>query len=199
MSEDSNTKRVTAVLSGVGDAVGVADRKWFVAIVNNNTEKAALEKLTKLNYEAYVAKQKVLRVWKNGKRAKVDKVVIPSMVFVHCTEKERRDIVNLHFINRFLTNKAGSSTNGLAKPLAVIPQTQIDMLKFMLGQSDVPITFVDNRYKVRDRIRIVRGKLKGLEGEVLQSDNGKSELIVRVDLLGCARMLIDVTDIEPAK
>lgn len=199
MSETPNTKGVASVPSGVGDAVGVAGRMWFVAIVNNNTEKSAQEKLTKLNYETYVAKQKVLRVWKNGKKAKIDKVVVHSVVFIHCTEKERKDIVNLPFINRFMTNKAGVSTNGLTKPLAVIPQAQIDTLRFMLGQSDIPVTFVDAPYKVHDKIKIIRGNLKGLEGEIIQTDNGKSELIVRVDILGCARMLIDATDIEPAR
>ena len=86
---------VTAVPSGVGDAVGVQDRKWFVAIVNNNTERSVEEKLSKSGYETYVAKQKVIRVWKNGKKAKVDKVLLPSVVFIKCTERERREIVTL--------------------------------------------------------------------------------------------------------
>lgn len=198
MSEAPNSKEVTAAPPCVGDAVGVTGRKWYVAIVNNNSEKSVQERLTKLNYESYVARQTILQVWKNGRKAKVDKVVVRAMVFIHCTENERKDIVALPFIKRFLTNKAGTPTNGNTRPLAVIPQAQIDTLRFMLGQSDVPVTIVDAPYRIHDRVRIVRGNLKGLEGEIIQTDNSKSELIVRVDILGCARISVDTINIEPA-
>ncbi len=190
---------VTAVPSGVGDAVGVENRKWYVAIVNNNTEKAVQDRLTKLGYETYVAKQKVIRVWKNGKKARVDKVLLQTLVFIKCTETERKEVVTLPYINRFMTNRTCASTNSSTKPLAVIPQKEIDTLRFMLGQSDVPVSLIDTPYKINDRITVIRGSLKGLEGEVVESENGKSEIIVKIDILGCARVVIDTTDIEPVK
>lgn len=190
---------VTTVSPDAGGAVGVESRKWFVAIVNNNTEKSVQEKLAKIGYETYVAKQLVIRVWKNGKKAKVDKVLLPSLVFIKCTEAERKIVVTLPYINRFMTNRAGGSGNSATKPLAVIPQKEIDTLRFMLGQSDVPVSFVDTRYRVNDKVTIVRGSLQGLEGEVVESENGKSEVIVRIDILGCAKVVIDTTDIEPVK
>lgn len=196
MSTNTDTESVATVPHGVGDAVGVESRKWYVAIVNNNTEKAAQERLEKMRYETYVAKQVVLRVWKNGKKAKVDKVVIPSIVFIKCTEKERKDIVALSFINRFLTNKAATSTNGLTKPLAIIPQKQIDTLRFMLGQSDIPVTIVDTPFREHDKVEVIRGNLKGLEGEVIQVNAGKSEVIVRIDILGSAKMSIETINLQ---
>ena len=199
LCDKSDSKEVTSVLNNVGDAVGVEKRLWFVAIVNNNHEKSVQERLERLGHESYVAKQQVVRIWKNGRKGKVDKVVLPSMVFVKCTERERKLIVALPYINRFMTNKAGASANGQSKPLAVIPQRQIDILRFMLGQSDVPVTLVDTPYKLHDRIVIIRGSLNGLEGEVLETSEGKSELIVRIDILGCARVSINTIDIEPVR
>lgn len=198
MSANTYTDSVATGPFGVGDAVGVENRKWFVAIVNNNTEKATQERLERLNYEAYVAKQSVLRVWKNGRRSRVDKVVIPSMVFIRCTEKERRTIVAYPFINRFLTNKAARSVNGMIKPLAVIPQEQIDTLRFMLGQSDIPVTFEEAPFRQYDKVVVVRGELKGIEGEVIQASDGKSEVIVRIDVLGSAKMVIDTINLQLA-
>ena len=177
----------------------MASRQWFVAIVKNNTEKSAEERLGRLGHETYVARQQVLRVWKNGRKAKVDKVLIPAMVFVKCTEAERKEIVALPFISRFMTNKAAASAESPTKPLAVIPQEQIDTLKFMLGQSDIPVTMVAAPYKVRDRVVVVRGNLRGLEGEVVQTAEGKSDLIIRVDLLGCAQVTINAIDLEPLR
>lgn len=199
MIAGADTESVTTACTGVGDAVGVGCRKWFVAVVNNNSEKKVQTQLEKLSYETYVAKQTVTRVWKNGKRVKVDKVVLPSLVFVNCTERERKEIVTFPYIKRFLVNKAGTSVNSLTKPLAVIPQAQIETLRFMLGQSDIPVTMVDSPYKVNDKIVVVRGSLKGLEGEVAQTFDGKSELIVRLDILGCAKVEIDSIDIEPLR
>lgn len=199
MIAGADTESVTTACTGVGDAVGVDCRKWFVAVVNNNSEKKVQTQIEKLSYETYVAKQTVTRVWKNGKKVKVDKVVLPSLVFVNCTERERKEIVTFPYIKRFLVNKAGTSVNSLTKPLAVIPQAQIETLRFMLGQSDIPVTMVDSPYKVNDKIVVVRGSLKGLEGEVAQTFDGKSELIVRLDILGCAKVEIDSIDIEPLR
>ena len=199
MSTSTDAEHVTTARPDAGGAVGVATRQWFVAIVKNNTEKSAEERLGRLGHETYVARQQVLRVWKNGRKAKVDKVLIPAMVFVKCTEAERKEIVALPFISRFMTNKAAASADSPTKPLAVIPQEQIDTLKFMLGQSDIPVTMVAAPYKVRDRVVVVRGNLRGLEGEVVQTADGKSDLIIRVDLLGCAQVTINALDLEPLK
>lgn len=199
MDADIHSGHVAAAPPGAGAAGGADSRKWFVAIVNNNTEKAVQERLERLCYETYVAKQTVVRVWKNGRKAKIDKVVIPSMVFIRCTEKERREIVTLPFVNRFLTDKAAETAKGVSKPLAVIPQEQIDLLRFMLGQSNIPVTLVDTPLKIEDKVVIVRGDLKGIEGEVIQVKEDKSEVVVRLDLLCSAKIAIDSADLERIK
>ena len=38
-----------------------------------------------------------------------------------------------------------------------------------------------------------------LEGEVVQTAEGKSDLIIRVDLLGCAQVTINAIDLEPLR
>lgn len=73
----------------------------------------------------------------------------------------------------------------------------MQQLRFMLGKSDRPVEFVEGRYRQGDKVRIIRGSLCGLEGEVLTSDNGKKELLIRLDILGCAKVLIDAIEIEP--
>jgi len=199
MSAKNETNSVVTVPSGVGSAVGVAKSNWFVAVVKNNTEKAVLERMLKLGYECYVPIQKEIRIWRNGKRAIVDRVVIPSLVFIHCTEAVRRDVVSLPFIIRFLTNRAGSSPEGLNKPLAIIPDSQIRTLQFMVGNSDTPVTFTPCIYRQGDKIRVIRGNLKGLEGEVQIVDDRHSELSVVIGLLGSAKLTIDTVDVELIK
>lgn len=185
---------VVAGPSGVGSAVGVSEAKWYVARMNrNNVEKATAERLAKQKYETYVATQKVLRVWKNGRRKEVEQVVIPSMVFIHCTEAQRLVAAHDPNISRFLTNRA---SNVGARKVVTIPDDQINRLKYMLGASDEPVEFTPEVYHTGDKVRVVRGNLIGLEGEVTEAVDGKSTLIINIDLLGSAKLKISTADLE---
>lgn len=195
MSANTVTNSGSTAAYVVDDAVGVAKSYWFVAIVNHNSEKSASEKLEKLEIRHYLPVQTELRVWKNGRKSKVDRVVIPSTIFIYCTEQQRREIVGLPFINRFMTNKAGTS-NGVNKPLAIIPDKQIKQLKFMLCQSDTPITISKKPFNRGDVVRVIRGSLAGLEGEVMDLSKDRTELIVVIDYFGCAKLEIDTINVE---
>lgn len=187
---------LASVTNVVDDAVGVPKSHWYVAIVNRNSEKQSAEKLEKLGIETYVPIQKEIRVWKNGRKSKVDRIVIPATLFVHCTEAIRREIVGLPFIFRFLTNRAGSLKDSALKPVAIIPEKEIGRLKFMLGQSDIPVSLTSRPYIKGDKVRVVRGSLMGLEGEVVDMSSSKVELTVDMDMLGGARLLIDTVNLE---
>ncbi len=199
MSAYKEHDSVMTVPSGVGSAVGVTRSYWYVAIVKNNTEISVLDKLTKLGYKCYVPLQNGLRVWKNGRKSNVERVVIPTIIFINCTESSRKEIVRYPYILRFMTNRAGTSLNSGSKPLAIIPEAQIKKLMFMVGNSDTPVVFSSMPYIKGDWVKVIRGKLAGLEGEVKSIDDKHSEVIVSLDFLGNARLTIETIDIEPIK
>lgn len=197
MSADGHiSNSVSPVTDVVDDAVGVEKSHWFVAIVNHNSEKQSSKKLNDMNIENYLPTQTEMRVWRNGRKAKVDRIVIPSIIFIYCTEQKRKELVGLPFIFRFMTDRAGTSPYSASKPLATIPDKQIRRLKFMLGQSDIPVEITEKPFKAGDKVRVIRGNLAGLEGEVLNLGNSKSELIVGLNFFGCARLLIDTKNLE---
>ena len=194
--KDMHSESVLATMPvGVDDAVGVPDLKWYVAIVNSRHEKSVADKLQEINVESYVAIQKEMRVWKNGKRKFIDQVVIPSIVFVRCTEQTRREIVSLPFVNRFMVNRT-AETGGLNKPVAIISDDEIKKLKFMLGQSEIPVDFTPIIFRVNDNVRVIRGKLRGLEGEIRQNSDGTHTLVVSLSILGGATVYIAPQDVE---
>lgn len=199
MNTFDSSYRVSAVHECVGEAVGMEKNQWFVALVKHNTEKNSAEKMNKMGIITYLPIQSEYKVWKNGRKAKVDRVVIPSTIFVNCTEKERREIVRLPFINRFMTNNAGENRESANKPLAIIPENEIDRLKFMLGQSDILVELTSKPLKTGDRVKVVRGSLLGLEGEVIDLKDSKSEIIVNLNFFGYARLTIDRTNLEIIK
>lgn len=181
----------TAVSSCTDGAVGVSGVKWYAAILKRpRAEKITAEQLTMQGYEVYIATQKILRHWGNGKRKFIDHVVIPAVIFIHCTEDERLAAVHHPYIARYMVNRADSNK------VAVIPDKQIDCLKFILGQSDVPVEFVPTEYKCGDRVRVIRGSLLGLEGEVVDLNSAKSELTIVIPNFGCAKLILDTVNLE---
>ncbi len=189
------------------DAVGVSDgkhrviqktqhdlRKWFVAIVNHHSENKVAERLSEMGYECYVASQDELRIRANGRRVHVQRVLIPSKIFIHCTEDERLVIVRLPFVNRFMTNPATQNTG--TKKVATVPQEEIDLLRFMLGYSDSPVNISSQNFAKGQRVRVVRGRLAGLEGEIVADPDGTHSLVVHLDMLGYAKVCISPSMVE---
>ncbi len=195
MSADRHSNFATTGPTGVDGAVGVPDAKWFVAIVNPKHEKSSAEKLHESGFEAFVATQRELHVWNNGRRKMVDRVVIPGMVFVKCSEQERRRIVTLPYILRFMVNRTADS-GSLNKPAATIPDDQMARLRFMLGQTDVPVDFVPTLFNVKDTVRVVRGSFMGLTGHIMQHSDGTHALLVSLSILGGATVRIEPHDVE---
>lgn len=198
LNAETYSVKVTAVPSGVDGAVGVPESKvsWYVGVVNARHEKKVSESLRGLGVDSFVATQRELRVWKNGRRKIVDRVVIPSVVFIRCTEPIRRELTTLPYIHRFMVNRM-ADTGMRNKPAATIPDNQMSVLKFMLGHSDQPVNFVPAVLKVHDPVRVIRGKLKGLEGFITADPEGGHVLTVSLDILGGATVKIDPHDVQP--
>jgi transcription antitermination factor NusG len=194
-SEKPITNDATA--QGAGGAVGVSDRHWYVAFVGPNAEKQCRDRLLRLGYEAYAATQEEIHHWKNGKHKKVEVVVITQLLFIHCTPEERKDIVNLPYIRSFLVNKAAKPNQFGVRPVTTIPDRQMQMLQFMLYKAEGPVQFVSTPVVVGDTIRIIRGEMKGLEGEVVELKGSDERYLgIRLSLLGCALLHISLSDVE---
>ena len=161
--------------------------RWVAALVQMCMEKKVGERLTKLGVENYVPTQTEIRQWSDRKK-KVERVVIPMVVFVHTDEKTERSLRMHSFIRKILTYPGQTTA-------AVIPDDQINRLKFMLRQSDSPVEMMEQRLQVGDKVQIVRGALQGLEGEFFKNVD-KSMVAIHIEALGYACVSVSVEDIE---
>lgn len=195
MEEKADRTEIVVDLSGT--IASLKPKHWYVAIVTHNTEKACGEKLEKDGYEIYVPTQREMRRWRNGRRKLIDRVVIPTIIFIRCTEQERRtEIVNLPFIKRFMMNRATAVGPTRSSQVAVVPEEQIEKLRFILYNADSPVSIESAPLRLGDKVRVIRGRLMGLEGNVIQHKDGNPDIIVQLDILGCARMNISQDDLE---
>lgn len=173
------------------------DKQWYAAIVGNNQEKACRDRLVKMGHEAWIASQQEERLWRNGRRSLVERVVIPLIVFVHASEEERLAIVRYPFVKYFLTDKAGRANSFGVHPVASISDSEMQMLQFMLYQSDQPVMFQSRSLHAGDSIRVVRGSLQGFEGHVIRYRDGNNYVVANIGILGCAMVRIALNDVEP--
>ena len=163
-------------------------KRWIAALVQSCLEKKVGERLDKLGVENYIPTQTVIRQWSDRKK-KIERVVIPMIVFIRTDEMTERRLRMQTYIRKIL------SYPGQWKA-AVIPDAQIDRLKFMLRHAESSVELLEQTLQVGEAIRVTRGPLKGLEGEICQVQPDKPMVAIRIDCLGYACVSIDKSDLE---
>ena len=185
--EDENRKWEESLVNGTNDREAYPKR-WVAALVQMNCEKKVSAKLDKMGIANYVPVQQEEHQW-NDRKKKIDRVVIPMIVFVRLAQDEEDDFRRLSFILKFITYPGSKE---LATP---IPDEQIEKLKFLLHNADAKVSIVEN-LKVGDRVRLIRGPMKGLEGELSYIDENKPIVAIRIDGLGYACVSVEKINLE---
>ena len=129
---------------------------WVAALVQMNMEKKVSAMLSKLGYPNYVPTQTEIHQWSDRKK-KIERVVIPMVVFVLVDNGEEKILRNNSFIYKFISYPG-------QKEAAIIPNEQIEKLKFMLHHADSAVEYAEHVYEIGEEIEIVRGPLKVLYG-----------------------------------
>ena len=173
-------------------------RQWLVARVAPNTEKASRERLIELGYDAFVASQQEIRIYKNGnrkKRKKIERVVITQYVFLHLTEQERRTVVTLPFVKAFLINRSSEQ-----RTFATVSDEQIRRLKRMLGQSEQTVQFITSGFTLGEEVIVMNLGNNDYTGRIVRVPGDNSTYVgVRLDTLGCAYLEISPENLLPAE
>lgn len=167
------------------------DKFWIAVYTRPRSEKRADKELRALGIETFLPMQRQMRQWSDRKKM-VDAIVIPMVLFLNVSNED------LILINRHPLILKMYSLPGEKQPTK-IPSKQIEKLKYILEQSDVPVDYDPNVFRVKDRVRVTRGKLIGISGEVKSCSESHYELIIQLDLFGGAKLKIPKTDIEIIK
>ena len=163
-------------------------KRWIAALVQSCTEKRVGTRLDKMEVENYIPTQTEIHQWSDRKK-KIERIVIPMIVFIHTDEMTERRLRMQTYIRKIL------SYPGQWKA-AVIPDSQINRLKFMLRHAETSVELLEQSLQVGETVRVVRGPLKGLEGEICMAKDDKPMVANRIDCLGYACVNIEKSDVE---
>ena len=180
-------KKNDSYVNGTNDSEAYPKR-WVAALVQMNCEKKVAAKLDNMGIANYVPIQKEEHQWSDRKK-RIDRVVIPMVVFVRLAQNEEDEFRKLSFILKFITYPGSKE---LATP---IPDEQIEKLKFLLHNADAKVSIVEN-LKAGDKVRLVRGPMKGLEGELSHIEENRPIVAIRIDGLGYACVSVEKINLE---
>ena len=140
-----------------------------------------------MGIENFLPVQEEIHQW-SDRRKKIERILIPMIVFVRVTPTERAQVLTLSSVSRYMV------LHGESTP-AIIPDDQMERFKFMLDYSDQAIQMSNAPLTVGQKVRVIKGALTGLEGE-LTTIGGKTKIIVRIDMLGCAGIEMPIGFVE---
>lgn len=167
-----------------------ASKYWLAAYVKMHHERKTRDHLNDMGIENFLPVQEEIRQW-SDRRKKVERVLIPMMIFVKVDAAGQRRVIELPAITRYLVLR------GEHQP-AVIPDRQMDSFRFMVDLSESPVDMQNELLMPGKKVRVIKGSLKGLEGEMITTD-GKSRIAVRIEQLGYATVELPANYLETAE
>ncbi|MDD4632065.1 MAG: UpxY family transcription antiterminator [Proteiniphilum sp.] len=164
-----------------------SDRRWLAAYVKMHHEKKVRDRLREMNIECFLPVQEEIRLWSDRKK-KVERVLIPMMIFVYVNSDEQRSVITLPSVIRYMVLRGEHTPT-------VIPVAQMEQFRFMIDFSDTPVRFESQPLRPGEKVRVIKGSLAGLEGELIIAD-GKSGVAIRINQLGCAMVEMQSSMVE---
>ena len=128
-------------------------KSWLAAYVRLYHEKKTRDRLTAMGIESFLPVQEEIHQW-SDRRKKIERVVIPMMIFVHVDPAERAEVLTLSSVSRYMVLR-GQSTP------AVIPDEQMERFRFMLDYSEEAIEVCSSPLAPGEQVRVIKGPLAG--------------------------------------
>jgi len=127
-------------------------------------------------------------VWSDRKK-KVSVPLISGYIFVHIKEETFVPVLTTPGVVTFLKEKGKA---------VAIPAEQIERLRFVENQTDEPLEISYEDIPAGTLVEVVRGKLAGFQGEMVQIRD-KYRIVLRLEKLGCALITVAASCVEKVK
>lgn len=185
MKTETNSIDLPLDVTGKGEA---HPKQWLAAYVRLFHEKKTCTRLVTLGIENFLPVQEEIHQW-SDRRKKIERVLIPMVIFVRVSKDQQTQVLNLPSVSRFMANVD-------KKIPLVIPDDQMERFKFMLDYSEKAVSISNEPLQSGKRIRVIKGPLTGLVGELVMT-NDTPKVAVRLDMLGFASVEMPIGYIEP--
>lgn len=177
------------------------EKPWFVLWVRPRTEKSVRDSLLREGFEAFAATRQEIHTWRRGERRKVEKVLIPSVVFVRMEKQDRIVVERMMNVSALMRDpaKKGARSKGQDE-YASISADEMHLFRQMLGQETADVKFATTNFTIGEYVRIKDFDADYNKAQIVRiyGDN-KTYVGLRVSFLGCAYMQVPLSRIAKLK
>jgi transcription antitermination factor NusG len=153
----------------------MSQKRWHAVYVKSRTEKKVKIELDYQGIEVYLPLQKKIRQWSDRKKW-VDFPLISGYLFVHISPKEYDQVLKTIGVVAYVR------LDGTA---AVIRDEDIELIKRLLREYEDEIEVSYNHFEKGDKVEVISGPLKGVEGELIRL-KGKNKVAIKIENLQIA-------------
>jgi len=163
----------------------VTEKRWYAVYTAPRAEKKVSERFVQEGIEHYLPLQKVKRRW-SDRIKEVEVPVINGYIFVRIPDSEFAKVIHVFGALQFVREGG--------KPGA-IPDSQLTRLRFMVDHAEEPVEYTQESFEHGESIRICKGPLEGMLGELVEM-KGKHKVLIRLEKFGCAITTIPMSFVE---
>ena len=152
---------------------GTRKMHWYAAYTKINQELTIKKRLDHLAIENYLAMRDEVREASFGKK-NVRVILIPHLIFIRTDQTTAFSLLNEHGLSVVYLKDLET------RHLLIVPDKQMRDFMFLLDFSDSTVEVINEELKRGDRVKVIKGPLIGLEGELLRI-KGHKRVIVRLE------------------
>ena len=152
---------------------------WFAARTLSKQEFAVKKRIENLNLEegidveCYLPTRTVISQLKYRRKRSVVPVA-RGLIFIHATKQSACDIHNVYGVQVFYMKDFSTHS------MLVVPDKQMHDFMFLLDFSPSGVEVLNKNLKRGDRVRVIKGPLQGLEGELVRL-MGHKRVVIRLE------------------
>lgn len=145
---------------------------WFAARTRANQEFGLRDALKKVNVTHFLPTHIVTRrISDRVKRIEVP--VINNLIFIRSTKQQAFALLKDYALKLYYIR------DSLTGSLLVVPDKQMEDFMFVMDLSPNSIYQCNEMYAPGDKVRIIKGELSGIEGEMIRIE-GKTHVLLRI-------------------
>lgn len=154
-------------------APGEQRQHWYVAYTRVNQEFQIKKKLDELGVENFLPWEEQVRETPLGRKT-FRALLIHGMIFIRTDRATSFSLLNDHGLNIvYLKEREGGHS-------LVVPDKQMEDFMFVLDFSPGSIEILNKDLKRGDRVRVIKGPLRGLTGELVRL-RGHKRVVIRLE------------------
>ncbi|MDD4969948.1 MAG: UpxY family transcription antiterminator [Paludibacter sp.] len=163
----------------------VDELRWYAVYTAPRAEKKVSERFVQEGIEHYLPIQTVKRRW-SDRIKEVQVPVVNGYIFVRVLVVDFIRVTKVYGALAFIKEQG--------QPVA-IPDSQLERLRFMVEHSEEPVEYTQENFEHGESIRICKGPLEGMMGELVEM-KGKNKVLIRLERFGCAITSVPVSFVE---